>query len=103
MSDVHTVAVFCGAHAGHDPIFRTAATELGRRMARAGMRLVYGGGRIGLMGALADGASTSLARPCVRGDLTVDAVVELHKAARRSPALAIRLDKAGCAREVAGA
>ena len=56
MSDVHTVAVFCGAHAGHDPIFRTAATELGRSMARAGMRLVYGGGRVGLMGALADGA-----------------------------------------------
>jgi uncharacterized protein (TIGR00730 family) len=56
MSDVHTVAVFCGAHAGHDPAFRAAATELGRGMARAGMRLVYGGGRVGLMGALADGA-----------------------------------------------
>ena len=56
MSDVHTVAVFCGANAGHDPVFRTAATELGRSMARAGMRLVYGGGRVGLMGALADGA-----------------------------------------------
>ncbi len=56
MPDVHTVAVFCGAHAGHDSVFRAAATDLGRCMARAGMRLVYGGGRVGLMGALADGA-----------------------------------------------
>ena len=56
MPDIHTVAVFCGAQAGHDPIFRDAATELGRAMAQAGMRLVYGGGRVGLMGALADAA-----------------------------------------------
>ena len=56
MSVVHTVAVFCGAHAGHDPIHRAAATALGRGLARAGMRLVYGGGRVGLMGALADAA-----------------------------------------------
>ena len=56
MSDIHTVAVFCGAHAGHDPVFHSAAIAFGRAMARAGMRLVYGGGRVGLMGALADGA-----------------------------------------------
>jgi hypothetical protein len=56
MSYVHTVAVFCGAHAGHDPAFRAAATRLGRLLARADMRLVYGGGRVGLMGALAEGA-----------------------------------------------
>lgn len=56
MSDIHTVAVFCGARTGHDPVFRAAATELGRAMARTGMRLVYGGGRVGLMGALADAA-----------------------------------------------
>jgi uncharacterized protein (TIGR00730 family) len=56
MPDIHTVAVFCGSHAGHDPAFRDAATELGRGMAQAGIRLVYGGGRVGLMGALADGA-----------------------------------------------
>jgi hypothetical protein len=56
MPDLHTVAVFCGSHAGHDPVFRAVASELGRGLARAGIRLVYGGGRIGLMGALADGA-----------------------------------------------
>ncbi len=56
MSDVHTVAVFCGAQSGHDPVFHAAATALGRAIAQAGMRLVYGGGRVGLMGAVADGA-----------------------------------------------
>ncbi len=56
MPDIHTVAVFCGSHAGENPAFRVAATELGRGMATAGIRLVYGGGRVGLMGALADGA-----------------------------------------------
>jgi uncharacterized protein (TIGR00730 family) len=49
-----TVAVFCGSSSGNDPAFRLAAEALGTGMARAGIRLVYGGGRIGLMGALAD-------------------------------------------------
>jgi uncharacterized protein (TIGR00730 family) len=56
MTNIQTVAVFCGGRAGNDPAFRAAASELGRGMARAGIRLVYGGGRVGLMGALADGA-----------------------------------------------
>jgi uncharacterized protein (TIGR00730 family) len=51
-----TVAVFCGSSFGHDPVFREAAMALGDGLARAGIRLVYGGGRIGLMGALADAA-----------------------------------------------
>lgn len=56
MPDIHSVAVFCGAQAGNAPQFRDAAAELGGALARAGIRLVYGGGRVGLMGALADGA-----------------------------------------------
>jgi hypothetical protein len=56
MPDLHTVAVFCGSYAGHGSAFHAAAAELGRGMARAGIRLVYGGGRVGLMGALADAA-----------------------------------------------
>ncbi len=56
MADVHTVAVFCGAATGTDPAHHAAALEFGRGLARAGMRLVYGGGRIGLMGAVAEGA-----------------------------------------------
>ena len=54
MLEIRTVAVFCGSHAGDDPAFRAAAVSLGEGLARSGIRLVYGGGRVGLMGALAD-------------------------------------------------
>jgi uncharacterized protein (TIGR00730 family) len=56
MSDIRSVAVFCGASPGHSPDFFAAATALGRGLAQAGIRLIYGGGRVGLMGAVADGA-----------------------------------------------
>ena len=56
MPNVTSVAVFCGASAGHLPLFRVAAEELGRGLAQAGLRLVYGGGQVGLMGAVADAA-----------------------------------------------
>ena len=54
MPEIRSVAVFCGARSGHDPAFAAAARALGRGLAEAGIRLVYGGGRIGLMGVLAD-------------------------------------------------
>ena len=54
MALVRTVAVFCGSRDGADPAFRRAAATLGRRLAEAGIGVVYGGGQIGLMGALAD-------------------------------------------------
>jgi len=56
MAKIGSVAVFCGAQPGHRAIYRASATALGQGLAEAGMRLVYGGGRIGLMGAVADGA-----------------------------------------------
>lgn len=56
MPDITTVAVFCGSRVGRLPPFRANAAALGRGLAEAGLRLVYGGGRIGLMGALADAA-----------------------------------------------
>ena len=54
MPAIRSVAVFCGSRIGNRPAFREAAAELGEGLARAGMQLVFGGGRIGLMGALAD-------------------------------------------------
>ncbi len=53
---MRSVAVFCGASAGHEEVYLAKARELGRLIATAGERLVYGGGRVGLMGALADAA-----------------------------------------------
>jgi uncharacterized protein (TIGR00730 family) len=48
-----SVCVYCGSRFGDDPCFEAAARELGRLIAQGGGQLVYGGGRVGLMGALA--------------------------------------------------
>jgi uncharacterized protein (TIGR00730 family) len=53
---VRSICVFCGASSGHDRRYAAAATATGETIARRGIRLVYGGGRLGLMGALADAA-----------------------------------------------
>lgn len=50
------VCVYCASSAHCDPVYRDAASELGHRLAAAGCTIVYGGGAIGLMGALADAA-----------------------------------------------
>jgi uncharacterized protein (TIGR00730 family) len=56
MSPVASICVFCGANTGSDPEFQAAAIELGASIAAGGHALVYGGGRVGLMGILADAA-----------------------------------------------
>ena len=56
MPDIQSVAVFCGSRPGKDPACRRAAEALGDGLARAGKTLIYGGGRVGLMGAVADAA-----------------------------------------------
>ncbi len=45
-----SICVFCGSGPGKNPAYVTAAQTLGRTMAEAGIRLVYGGGSLGLMG-----------------------------------------------------
>jgi uncharacterized protein (TIGR00730 family) len=51
---VASICVFCGANPGEDPAFVDAANALGTAIAAEGHELVYGGGRVGLMGVLAD-------------------------------------------------
>jgi hypothetical protein len=51
-----SVCVFCGSNAGSDPAYVAAAQAVGRGLAQRGIRVVYGGGRVGMMGALADAA-----------------------------------------------
>ena len=51
-----TICVFCGSSSGRRPIFGDSAQEIGRLLAEDGHRLVYGGGHVGLMGAVADAA-----------------------------------------------
>jgi len=53
---IESVCVYCGSSDAVDPALLEAAAELGRTLAREGLRLVYGGGRVGLMGACAKAA-----------------------------------------------
>jgi hypothetical protein len=53
MSKIKTVCVYCGSGPGTNPRFVEAAIALGKIFAENGVRLVYGGGSIGLMGAIA--------------------------------------------------
>lgn len=50
---IRSVCVFCGSGSGSDPLFRQTAETLGRHLAEANIRLVYGGGSHGLMGTVA--------------------------------------------------
>jgi uncharacterized protein (TIGR00730 family) len=54
MTKIKTVCVYCGSGPGTDPRFVEAAIALGKALAENGIRLVYGGGSLGLMGAVAN-------------------------------------------------
>jgi uncharacterized protein (TIGR00730 family) len=50
------LAIYCGSATPADPLYLSAARDVGRTLAERGIGVVYGGGRLGLMGAVADGA-----------------------------------------------
>jgi uncharacterized protein (TIGR00730 family) len=52
--NIKSVAVFCGSQNGNNPIFVQHAKEMGKLIALLKVQLIYGGGKKGLMGALAD-------------------------------------------------
>jgi uncharacterized protein (TIGR00730 family) len=54
MSTIKSICVYCASGSGNNPAFMEAATKFGRILAENGVRLVYGGGSVGLMGALAE-------------------------------------------------
>ncbi|MEE8393111.1 MAG: TIGR00730 family Rossman fold protein, partial [Rhodospirillales bacterium] len=59
MTSISSLCVFCGSRKGADPAYAAAAERLGRTMAERGLRLIYGGGGIGLMGVLSDAVLAS--------------------------------------------
>ena len=54
MKNIKTIAVYCGSRAGSIGVYKDTARELGRQLAERDIHLVFGGGRIGLMGEVAD-------------------------------------------------
>lgn len=59
MAKIGSICVYCGSAGLVRDSYRDAATALGKALAAADIRLVYGGGRVGLMGLVADGAMTA--------------------------------------------
>src|SRR5580698_5359740 len=53
MSKINAICVYCGSSPGTDPTFVEAARDFGKILAHSGIRLVWGGGSVGLMGAIA--------------------------------------------------
>src|ERR1700729_2779648 len=79
------VLVFCGSSAGARPEYAEAADALGRLLAGRGLCLVYGGGRVGLMGSVADGALAAggevigvIPRELVERELAHQGLTKLH-------------------------
>lgn len=54
MREIKAITVFCGSAVGSNPAYKQAAEELGRLMAAQNITLVFGGGSVGMMGAVAD-------------------------------------------------
>jgi uncharacterized protein (TIGR00730 family) len=84
-SSIKNVAVFCASTNGADPIYRTAAVELGRALAVRNIGVVYGGAKVGLMQAVAEAALAEGGRvigviPTLLVDLEVahEGLTELH-------------------------
>jgi len=87
-NQLSSVAVYCGSNLGADPAYAQAATALGRELAGRGIRLVFGGGDVGLMGVVASavlehggeahGVITEalVAKEIARGGLTSLRIVE---------------------------
>jgi hypothetical protein len=53
---MNSITVFCGASEGNNPIYRQTGYETGKLLAEKKIRVVFGGGKIGIMGVVADGA-----------------------------------------------
>lgn len=53
---IRSICVYCGSSLGVQSVYADTARAVGHMLAEAGLRLVYGGGRVGLMGAVADAA-----------------------------------------------
>ncbi|MCB1275763.1 TIGR00730 family Rossman fold protein [Prosthecobacter sp.] len=85
MSKLRRICVYCGSSSGNDPMHRSAAHALGAFLSENGIGVVYGGGNVGLMGALADGALSTkgevigvIPQALMEKELGHGGVTELH-------------------------
>jgi uncharacterized protein (TIGR00730 family) len=98
---VKRIAVFVGSTNGHDRGYVDLALEVGGELARRGLGVVYGGGRSGLMGALADGALAAggevigvIPKSMVEREWAREDITELHVCESMHERKALMADKA---------
>ncbi|HTU98248.1 MAG TPA: TIGR00730 family Rossman fold protein [Solirubrobacteraceae bacterium] len=96
---ISRVLVFCGSSPGARPEYAEAADALGRLLAARGLGLVYGGARVGLMGAVADGALAAggevvgvIPRQLVEHEIAHTGLTELHEVATMHERKALMAD-----------
>ena len=101
LSPCKSVAVFCASADGARPEYRAAAEALGSALAKRGIGLIYGGAKVGLMGAVADAALAAGGRvvgviPHVLVDLEVahQGITELHVTSTMHTRKALMAEKA---------
>jgi uncharacterized protein (TIGR00730 family) len=85
---MQAVCVFCGSNSGAREAYAEAAREVGRAIAERGLRLVYGGSKVGLMGVVADAALAAggavigvIPAALVRREVAHAGLTELHQVA----------------------
>jgi len=85
MLQLSTLCVFCGSNPGADPAYADAARRTGELLARSGIAIVFGGGRVGLMGRVAEAALGAggkvigvIPQVLMRKELAHDSLTELH-------------------------
>ena len=79
------ICVFCGSKSGNNALYAAAASEMGQTLAQSGIEIVYGGGRVGLMGVLAEAALSAggrvigvMPRSLVDSEIQHSGLTELH-------------------------
>jgi len=82
---VQRLCVFCGSSSGARPLYAEAAAQLGRELAKSKIAVVFGGGRVGLMGILADSVLSAggqaigvMPRALVEKEIAHTSLTELH-------------------------
>lgn len=85
MTAFQRLAVYCGSATPADPLYMDTAREVGTELARRGITLVYGGGRVGLMGMIADSALAAggevigvIPEALVKAEVAHRGLTELH-------------------------
>jgi len=97
-----SICIFCGSSAGTQPVYEQAAQSIGQTLAQRGIDLIYGGGKVGLMGIVADACLREggrvvgvMPKALVAKEIAHRGLTELHVVASMHERKALMADLAG--------